>query len=124
MKQYFLRSLGIVILVLILILNLNYSVLKLLKMLADGDVESNHGQSFNISKVIGLSPITLIILVFHQAHPKFGHTAGIRCTCNSLYALVLSVLKRVSVWTTTDLYYVLQNGDCLCKNLNTNLTLM
>ena len=104
--KYFLRALGVVILVLIL---------KLLKLLTDGDVESNPGPTFKILKVIQGS--------FHQGHPKFGHTAGIQCACNSLYALCWSVIKRVSVWTKSDLDYVLENGDCLYKSLNTNLTL-
>ena len=113
--KYFLRALGVVILVLILTLNLNFSVLKLLKLLTDGDVESNPGPTFKILKVIQGS--------FHQGHPKFGHTAGIQCACNSVYALCWSVIKRVSVWTMSDLDYVLENGDCLYKSLNTNLTL-
>ena len=115
MGQYFLCALGVVILMLILTLNLHFSVLKLLKLLADGDIESNPGPSFNILKVIQGS--------FHQGNPKFGHTAGIQCACNSLYALCWSVIKRVSVWTTSDLDYFMEKGDCLFKSLNTNLTL-
>ena len=113
--KYFLRALGVVILVLILTLNLNFSVLKLLKLLTDGDVESNPGPTFKILKVIQGS--------FHQGHPKFGHTAGIQCACNSLYALCWSTIKRVSVWTTSDLDYVLENGDSLFKSINTNMAL-
>ena len=113
--KYFLRALGVVILMLILTLNLNFSVLKLLKLLTDGDVESNPGPTFKILKVIQGS--------FHQGHPKFGHTAGIQCACNSLYALCWSTIKRVSVWTTSDLDYVLENGDSLFKSINTNMAL-
>ena len=113
--KYFLRALGVVILVLILTLNLNFSVLKLLKLLTDGDVESNPGPTFRILKVIQGS--------FHQGHLKFGHTAGIQCACNSLYALCWSTIKRVSVWTTSDLDYVLENGDSLFKSINTNMAL-
>ena len=113
--KYFLRALGVVILVLIVTLNLNFSVLKLLKLLTDGDVESNPGPTFKILKVIQGS--------FHQGHPKFGHTAGIQCACNSLYALCWSTIKRVSVWTTSDLDYVLENGDSLFKSINTNMAL-
>ena len=100
---------------LILTLNFNFSALKLLELLTDGDLEGNPGPSFNILKVIQGS--------FHQAHPKFGHSAGKQCACNSLYALCWSVIKRVSVWITSDLDYVLENGDCLYQSLNTNLTL-
>ena len=113
--KYFLRALGVVILVLIVTLNLNFSILKLLKLLTDGDVESNPGPTFKILKVIQGS--------FHQGHPKFGHTAGIQCACNSFYALCWSTIKRVSVWTTSDLDYVLENGDSLFKSINTNMAL-
>ena len=113
--KYFLRALGVVILVLILTLNLNFSVLKLLKLLTDGDVESNPGPTFRILKVIQGS--------FHQGDLKFWHTAGIQCACNSLYALCWSTIKRDSVWTTSDLDYVLENGDSLFKSINTNVAL-
>ena len=102
------RALGVVILVLILTLNLNFSVLKLLKLLTDGDVESNPGPTFRILKVWVLSPMS---------------TAGIQCACNSLYALCWSTIKRVSVWTTSDLDYVLENGNSLFKSINTNMAL-
>ena len=49
--------------------------------------------------------------------------AGIQCACNSLYALCWSTIKRISVWTTSDLYYVLENGDSLFKSINTNMAL-
>ena len=52
MTKYFLRALGVVILVLIVTLNWNFSVLELLKLLTDGDVESNPGPTFKILKVI------------------------------------------------------------------------
>ena len=115
MARHFLRAYGVVILVLILTLNLNFSALKLLKLLTDGDVESNPGPTFKILKVTQGS--------FHQGNPKFGHTAGIQCACNSLYALCWSAIKRVSVWTTSDLDYVLENGDILFKGLNTDMAL-
>ena len=90
--KYFLLAFGIFILVLILTLNLNFSALKLLILLTDGDIESNPGPTFEILKVVQGS--------FHQGHPKFGHTAGVQCACNSLYALCWSTVKRVTVWTT------------------------
>ena len=86
--KYFLRALGVVILVLILTLNMNFSVSQLPKLLTDGDVESNPGPTFNILNVIQGS--------LHQDHPKFVHTAGIQCACNSLYALCWSTIKRVN----------------------------
>ena len=47
---------------------LKKKLLKLLKLLTDGDVESNSGPTFKILKVIQG--------YFHQGHPKFGHTAA------------------------------------------------
>ena len=51
---------------------------------------------------------------------KFGHTAGIQCACNSLFAICWSVIKRVTVCTTSDLDYILENGDSMYKSLNTD----
>ena len=60
---YFLRNFGICIIILILTLNLNFAVLKLLKLLVDGDVESNPGPTtFNPLKVVQGS--------FHQGNPN------------------------------------------------------
>ena len=110
---YFLRNFGICIIILVLTLNLNFAVLKLLKLLVDGDVESNPGPTtFNPLKVVQGS--------FHQGNPKFGNTAGIQCTCNSLFAICWSVIKRVTLWTTSDLDYILENGDSMYKSLNTD----
>ena len=114
--KYFLRALGVVILVLILTLNLNFSVLKLLKLLTDGDVESNPGPTFKILKVIHKG-------LFTKVTQNLAILLGYNVPVNSLYALCWSVIKRVSVWTKSDLDYVLENGDCLYKSLNTNLTL-
>ena len=43
-----------------------------------GDVESNPGPTYSIEKVIQGS--------FHQGNPRFGKTAGVQCTCDSLFA--------------------------------------
>ena len=110
---HFLHTFGLAIIILILKLNLNFAVLKLLKLLADGDVESNPGPTtYDVLKVVQGS--------FHQGHPKFGQTAGIQCACNSLFTLCWSSIKRVAVWITSDLDHVLESGDCLYKSLNTN----
>ena len=58
-------------------------------LLRDGDIESNPGPSFRTRKVIQGS--------FHQGHLKFGHTAGMQCACNSLFALCWSTVKRVTL---------------------------
>ena len=40
--------------------------------------------------------------------------------CNSLFAICWSVIKRVTVRTTSDLDYILENGDSMYKSLNTD----
>ena len=76
-----------------------------------GDVESNPGTSYAIDKVILAS--------FHQGDTRFGTTAGIQCTCNSLFALCFSQLKKVFRWNTADLDFLLTEGDILYKSLRT-----
>ena len=71
-------------------------------LLIDGDVESNPGSAYNIQKSVLGS--------FHQAHTKFGNSAGIQCSCNALYALCFSIIKRVSLWKSFDLDYI-QSGN-------------
>ena len=78
-------------------------------MLTDGDIESNPGSTFEILKVVQVS--------FHQGHPKFAHIAGLR---NSLYALCWYIVKRVTVCTTWEVDYILENCDGLFKTLNSN----
>ena len=70
---YFLCNFGICIIILILTLNLNFAVLKLLKLLVDGDVKSNPGPTtFNPPKVVEGS--------FHQGNPNLViATARIQC---------------------------------------------
>ena len=40
--------------------------------------------------------------------------------CNSLFAICWSVIKRVTVRTTYDLDYIIENGDSMYKSLNTD----
>ena len=67
-------------LIVILYFNLNMSLLKITKLLADGDIESNPGPAYSLLKIVSGS--------FHQGHPKFGHTAGVQCVCTALFATV------------------------------------
>ena len=41
-------------------------------------------------------------------------------TCNSLFAICWSVIKRVTVRTTSNLDYILENGDTMYKSLKTD----
>ena len=89
--------------------NINMAFLKSLLLLA-GDIESNHGPDYRIQKSV--------LATFHQGHPKFGDTSGIQCSCIALYAICFSIIKKVSVWKTWDLDYILENGDATFKCLN------
>ena len=108
----FLHTFEIFAIIFILVLNLNLASFKLLKLLIDGDIESYPGPTCNFLKVVQGS--------FHQGDPKFGHTAGVQCACNSLFAICWSVIKRVTVWSTYDLDYILANGDFMYKSLHTD----
>ena len=54
---------------------------------------------------------------FNQGHPEYGETAGRQCVCNSIISVLWFKTRHVSLWRTSDLDYVLNNGDTLCKSL-------
>ena len=54
---------------------------------------------------------------FNQGYPKYGETAGRQCVCNFIISVLWSKIRHVSLWRTSDLDYVLNNGDTLCKSL-------
>ena len=86
------------------------TVLELSMLLLDGDIESNPGPpvdsvTFKIEKAVLGS--------FHQGHSKFGSSSGIQCSCNALYAICFSLMKKVSIWKSWDLDYILENGDAV-----------
>ena len=89
--------------------NVNMSFLKLSMLMNHGDIESNPGPAFDNKKSVLGS--------FHQAHAKFGNSAGIQCSCNSLYAICFSIIKRVSLWKSLDIDYILENGDKIFKSI-------
>ena len=108
---YFLQVFAFCIIMLICMLNLNFACLKLLRLREDSDIESNPGpKSFHVAKIIEGS--------FHMGHVKFGETAGIQCACNALFSLCWSSVKRVTLWNTWDMDYILEKGDELYKSLN------
>ena len=84
---YFLETFVAFLIVVILYLNMNLAIFKLLKLLIDGDIESNPGPC-TYKSIQG---------TFHQAHPKFGETSGIQCACNYLFAICWPSIKRVSI---------------------------
>ena len=92
-------------------ININMALLKVSLLLLGGDIESNPGP-----------PVTgkiqkFVLGTFHQGHAKFGDTAGIQCSCNALYAICFSIVKKVSIWKSYDLDYILDKGDKTFKLL-------
>jgi len=71
-------------------------------LLLCGDVETNPGP-FTITKSVQGS--------FHQGDPRLGANAGSQCVCNSLFSIVLSVIKNVAIWNSADLDYILYEGN-------------
>ena len=63
--------------------------LKISLLLLSGDIESNPGPAPISNKIR-----KVVLGSFHQGHPKFGDTSGIQCSCNALYAVCFSVIKK------------------------------
>ena len=106
----FLKTYGVICLILLVDLCLNTSFLKIMKVVIDGDVESNPGPTYNLLKSLSAS--------YNQGHQKFGNTAGVQCACNSLFAICWSKIRKVTIWKVLDLDTILENGDQLYKELN------
>lgn len=54
---------------------------------------------------------------FHQGHPRFGNTAGIQFSCNTLVAVFYSKCRNIAIWKPHDLDYILTEGDLNFKQL-------
>ena len=61
---------------------------------------------------------------YHQGDARFGSTAGRQCTCCSLFSIVFTLVKSPGQWNTHDLDFIVERGDKIYKNLNTNNYLM
>eukprot|EP00111_Clytia_hemisphaerica_P012253 TCONS_00035977-protein len=72
-------------------------------LLLSGDVELNPGPNVQGS--------------FHQGNGKFGETAGIQCSSNCFFAICYAKFRRLSLWKSHDLDYVLDQGDFNFKKL-------
>ena len=48
---------------------------------------------------------------------KFGNSAGTQCSCNALFAICFSIIKKVSIWKSWDLDCILEHGDELFKSV-------
>ena len=87
---YFLSTFVVIFIGIVMYCNLNLGFLKLLRLMCDGDIESNPGSTYSILKIVKGS--------YHQGNLRFGSTAGNQCTCNSLFALTWSMLRKVAIW--------------------------
>ena len=74
-------------------------------------VESKPGPTYEIEKVV-TEP-------FHQVDTRLELTTGIKCACNSLYALCWSHRKKVFRWNTNDSDHILNKWDVLYTSLET-----
>ena len=54
---------------------------------------------------------------YNQGHERFGTTAGMQCNCISLFSLCWSVIRKVSIWQSHDLDYIICTGDKIYKDL-------
>ena len=107
----FVQTFLMFVFILTLRLNINMAVLKLSMLLLDGDIESNPGPvTYKIQKAV--------LGTFHQGHAKFGSTSGIQCSCNAVYAICFSLMKKVSIWKSWDLDYILEKGDAVFKSID------
>ena len=83
--------------------------------MSNKSTESCASQPFKMKKAV--------LGTFHQANPKSDTAAGIQCTNNAFIAICFSVVKRVSIWKSFDLDYLLDQGDKLMKLLEARGTL-
>ena len=92
----------------------NFSEIKLQyeKLVKDYDVKNNPWPNFKTLKVLPGS--------FYQSQSKFGDTVD---NCDSLYTLCWSTIKHVTVWTTWNLDYILDNCYRFFPNLNISILL-
>ena len=65
----------------------------------------------------------LSLVLFTKLIQKFGNTVGIQCACNALYAICFSIIKKIEIWKTWDLDYILDHGDAVFKMLNISRSL-
>ena len=103
-------TLEIMLVVMVLICNFDISFLMTMKLLVDGDVESNPGPTYNIKKLVKAS--------FHQGNMMFGVSAGMQCACNALISICWSKIKKMAYWNSCDLDSILLKGAELFKSLN------
>ena len=64
------------------------------------------------------TPTTVIQGSFHQGNVDlFGRTAGFQCSCNFLVSICYAKCRRLSLWKSHDIDYILTEGDNNIKRL-------
>ena len=93
------------------VFTVHYSSVILRNLTSEGVVESNSGpRPFAIRKVVQAS--------HRQGDIRYGSdSAGKQCTANAYFAIIFSSVKRVSIWKSFDLDYVLKKGDKIFKKV-------
>ena len=97
--------------IIIVYLNLHYSSVILRNLTSEGGVESNPGpRPFAIRKVAQAS--------HHQGDIRYrSDSARKQCMANAYFAIIFSSIKRVNLWKSSDLDYVLEQGDKIFKKV-------
>ena len=99
-----------VLVLMVLLCNVNLTFLAVMKLIIDGDVESNPGLTYIVKKSVKAN--------FYQGDPMFGISAGMQCSCNTSLSICWAKIRKVDYWKTCDLDYILVKGDELFKNIN------
>jgi len=82
-------------------------------LLLSGDIELNPGPNTLRDNLIEKS----VQGTFHQGSDKFLETAGIQCSSNCFYAICYAHFRKLSLWKSHDLDYILEQGDRNFKKL-------
>ena len=100
--------------IIIVYLNLHYSSVILRNLASESGVESNPGPwPFAIRKAVQAS--------HHQSDIRYGSDSAVnQCTANAHFAIIFSSIKRVNLWKSFDLHYVLKQGDKIFKKVCEN----
>ena len=87
----------------------------LLKLIIES-IESNPGGYYG--EICGIKKT--VQGTFHQEYTRFGETARIKCTSNAYFAIIFSAIKKVSLWKSIDVHYIIDKGDMFFKSLDIN----
>ena len=81
----------------------------LLKKQSDLSLPLTVSKSYSVKKSVQGSS--------NKGYERFGTTAGMQCTCISIFLLCWSVIGKVSIWQSHDLDYIICTGYKIYKDL-------